>query len=264
GRARNLGQRAAEGAQVLFLDADDTVRPELGDLAEHLSALSFDMVHFAHDVDHRLASGARGPEETLDREIWAALALSDAPTLLDAGTRRALSRVSAYPWNKIWSRAFLERAAVQATEIPVHNDIEPHWTGYLRAGRLMASALPGVVHSVAPAGARLSNRRGAERQCVFAALDAVVDQARRAQAEGSTGRGAVPAFLEFALRLLDWIDAITDQPSDRLRLARARRAWLERVAAALGPQLVAALSTEPGFAARLLAALDENAGGGLG
>ncbi|MGY6535431.1 MAG: glycosyltransferase family 2 protein [Pararhodobacter sp.] len=256
GHARNVGLTCAIGSHVLFLDADDTVTPALGDLLVALETRDFDFALFAHDDSRRLAQGATGADEATDRALWADLAVGPAPQTLTPAQAHTICRISNYPWNKVWRRDFLRQRSIAYTEITLHNDIEPHWAGFIEADRILCSGQRCVIHQVAPHRTQLTNRRGAERLCVFRALDAVAArlQARSAcQPDGALFAGP---FLEFTLRLLDWVAGLLDDPADRAELQRHAALFLQAFARQAPPALARAthdaLAAEPGLALRFL------------
>ncbi len=256
GQARNIGLDEAESSHVLFLDADDTVTPELGTLLRQLAGLSFDFALFAHDDSRRLAQGDTGPDEMLDRSLWADLAPGPDPVALTPEQARRICRISNYPWNKIWRHDFLRQHAIRYTEIALHNDIEPHWAGFIEARQILCSDRRCVIHHVARGRNQLTNRRGAERLCVFQALEAVLARLL-ASSPGLPERACcMGPFLEFTLRLLDWVDELLEDPAASAELQDRARCLLHHLAQNAPPRLAGAVedafATEPGLALRFL------------
>lgn len=254
GHARNLGQAAVSGSHVLFLDADDTLTPDILALKQALSGQDFDFCLFAHDDSRLLARGMRGPQEPPDRAFWAQAAPGAAPRPMTQEEAQLLCRLSNYPWNKIWRTGFLAEAGVRCTEIPVHNDIEPHWAGFLSARRALVSGRHCVVHHVA-GGRQLSNRRGAERLRLFDALERVAVRLDREIGSDPARAAFAGPFLEFVCRLLGWVKTRLDGEETDLLQARAD-AFLATLAQQASPALSLAieraLADEPGLAVRFL------------
>ncbi len=256
GQARNIGLDEAESSHVLFLDADDTVTPELGTLLRQLQGLAFDFALFAHDDSRRLAQGETGPDEMLDRALWADLAPGPDPVALTQAQARRICRISNYPWNKVWRHDFLRQNAIRYTEIALHNDIEPHWAGFIEARQILCSDRRCVIHHVARGRDQLTNRRGAERLCVIRALEAVIARLLAPSAAAPERACCIGPFLEFTFRLLDWVDGLLDDPAASAELKSRARYLLRHLALNAPPKLAGAVedafATEPGLALRFL------------
>lgn len=256
GHARNLGQAAVTGTHVLFMDADDTFTPGITTLLHDLAGRRFDFCLFAHHDSRLLARGDTGPQEPPDRAFWAQVAPGAAPRLMTQDEAQVLCRLSNYPWNKIWRAGFLRDAAVRCTEIPLHNDIEPHWAGFLSGRVRLVSGRHCVVHHVARGRAQLSNRRGAERARMFEALEAVAARLEAEIVRDPAGAGFVGPYLEFVCRLTGWARTRLDAGETALMSTRAEafaRALARRASPALAAAVEEALADEPGLAVRFLA-----------
>lgn len=221
GHARNLGLDAVTGSHVIFFDSDDLFLPEFSDLVAELAGKTYDFCIFRH-IDSRIrAKGGLGPLGP-DDNLWeAAQAMTAKPTALHPKGVAQLCRISAYPWNKIYRTGFLREAGIRCTEIPVHNDLELHWMGFLKARRILTSRRLCCEHFVHDAGARLTNRSGSERFHVFQALESLHDAL-----DHSANRVLfVEPFAEFYTRLFAWITD-TLEPEHRARFARLVREFL--------------------------------------
>lgn len=253
GHARNLGQAAITGSHVLFFDADDMLTPDIVPLLSDLDEMAFDFCIFPHHDSRLLARGLTGPQEPPDRAYWADVAPDARPRLLSTAEAQVLCRVSNYPWNKIWRADFLREAGVRCTEIPLHNDIEPHWAGFLSGRRILASARHCAIHTVAAGRAQLSSQRGAERMRLFEALSAVVARLESEVALDPSRAGFVGPLLEFICRLADWARSRMDAGDAGIMQSRAHafiRTWAQNASPAVSEAVERALSDEPGLAAR--------------
>ena len=198
GHARNLALPHITGDHVIFFDSDDLFLDDFTALVADLQGMEFDFCIYRH-IDNRF-DGGLGPDDA----AWGrAGATPSHPTPLSRAGATQLCRISAYPWNKIYRTQFLRDAGIRCTEIPVHNDLELHWMGFLKADRILTSTRLCCEHFVQDQGGRLTNRSGRERLEVFQALQNV-----SAALETSP---ALPDYLEpfaeFTMRLLDWIAA---------------------------------------------------------
>lgn len=246
GHARNMGLARVTGDHVIFFDSDDLFLPGIAALLADLAAQDapFDVCLFRH-VDSRVrAAGGWGPLEA-DQRLWDAAGVTGAaPVPLDPRHVPTLVRIAAYPWNKVYRTAFLREAGIRCTEIPVHNDVELHWMSLMKAQRILVSARVCCEHFVHEAGRRLTNRSGAERFGVFAALDALYDELDR---NPRAAEFAEP-LAEFHTRLFGWIDGALE-PALRAPFAAAARAWLRR--RMTRPLFVLVALRNPGLAGRI-------------
>lgn len=222
GHARNQALAEVTSDHVIFFDSDDLLSPDFPRLIQSLSHgmdnMAFDFCIFRHiDSRSRADGGVPGPMVS-DQLLWDALVAGqadgqagdladgqagdlDSPRQLDPAEVATLAMVAAYPWNKIYRTGFLREHNIRCTEILVHNDIELHWSSFLRAERVFATTQLGCEHFVAENGTRLTNRRGGERLHVFEALTplhAILHQT------GNEVLFLVP-LVRFYIRLFDWI-----------------------------------------------------------
>jgi len=254
GHARNTGLEQVTAPHVLFFDSDDTLLPGFDALIADLGrpeTPDFDFCLFCHVDSRQRARGTLAPLPS-DQRHWDTIAVPEAPTPLLPDQAARICRISAYPWNKIYRTAFLRETGIRCTEIMVHNDLELHWTGFLRGRHILASSRLCCEHFVHAAGQRLTNRSGTERLEVFRALEAV--QAAIAADAGAAATYA-DAAAEFYLNLFRWIDG-TLAPELRAPFHDKAQSFLRRqlsppvfaLAAMRDPQLARRLNrflTEP-------------------
>ncbi len=201
GRARNIGLDAVTTEQVIFFDSDDLFLPDFIPLAEALAGMEFDFCLFRHIDSRERARGVLGPLPD-DQERWERAGVhAPRPQLLSLASRLELAEIAAYPWNKIYRTAFLREAGVRCTEILIHNDIDLHWAGFLRADRVLASSALGCEHFVVDHGDRLTNWRGRERIDV---LDSLVPLYEMLPGAALRHEFTVP-YTCFYMRLFGWV-----------------------------------------------------------
>lgn len=238
GVARNTGLAQVTSDHVLFFDADDLLTGDLPRLLADLAGRRFDLCLFNH-ADSRVAAEPRWGQPDFDERLWAEA--GHAIGALRPATPAALpllAQTANYPWNKIYRTEFLRRHRIGCAATRVHQDIPLHWLGFLHAREVLVSDRVCAWHHVAPKG-RLSNRAGAERLEVFAALDPVVDAIQTPE-----WRGALARFLP---GLLDW-GAARITADLRPRFDQAARDWL---AANIAPWLPEIAKTDPDTAQNL-------------
>lgn len=217
GHARNIAMPHLSERRVLFFDSDDTLLPEMRNILTDLDGCAYDVALFRHNDSRMLATGSTGPIEP-DATYWRQTPLTPAPTVLDRAGELRLCRISAYPWNKIWRRDFLQRVDLRCTEIPVHNDIEHHWTAFLTADHIVATTRIGCTHHVAHGRQQLTNRRAPDRLRVFEALEAVAGRFTDVLREDPEKAAFAAPFMDFCTRLVPWIENRLDSEEDRAEL----------------------------------------------
>lgn len=245
GPARNRGFEQVATSHVLFFDSDDMLTRDLVALWQDLQGQHFDFCLFRYCDTRHLWRGRRDMLP-YDQALWRQAGMGARVLAPVTGpARMALAQTGNYPWNKIWRAEVLRTHDIRYSDIFVHEDIAPHWMGFLHAREILASDRLGAVHHVAPDATRLTNLRSRERLAVFEALDFVLS---RLGAAPSDRPALVPAFLRFTADLLDWIHGVLD-PALHPELARRRGAfWRRSVPPALFDQLA---RTDPELALRL-------------
>ena len=129
----------------------------------------------------------------------------------------------------------------------MHEDIRPHWMGFLYADSLLASDRIAAIHHVVRGGSRLTNRRGRERLRVFDALRDVQGQLARADPPRDLLH---LGFVRFGMGLLEWVRGNLE-PRWHSELERTQYAFWQD---SLTPELRAALqASAPDLAERLQA-----------
>lgn len=222
GQARNRGLDHVSTSHVLFFDSDDLLTNELPVLWHDLQEQRFDFCMFRH-CDSRHVWRGRWDMLPYDQVLWRQAGMGGrtlAPVTPVA--RAALVQTANYPWNKIWRTQTLHDFGIRCADIPVHEDIEPHWTGFLHARDILASDRVVAVHHVDEDGSRLTNLRSRERLAVFQALDHVLSKLRAAP-----GTALLHPFLRFSADLLDWVHGVLD-PALHPELARRRQDFWSR------------------------------------
>lgn len=202
GAARNTGLARVTNSHVIFFDSDDLPLGELDNIFRDFLDVkdSFDFAMFRHLDSREVASGHQGGLK-IDERLWRRLGDSGPVNYMSAEKRAEMAMVAAYPWNKLYRTEFLRSNNIRCTEIPVHNDIELHWSGFLQAESVAYTKRLGATHHVADTGTRLTNRTGAERLRVFEALRNVGEILVR---QNGTDLMTI-SYWRFVAILLDWI-----------------------------------------------------------
>lgn len=202
GYARNKGLSLCSGSHVIFFDSDDLFTDGFTLLVDRLQGREFDFCIFKH-VDSRVRAQGGSGLLASDEDRWQDADARGALGTLSAEGAQILCTVAAYPWNKIYRVDFLRENAIRCTEIPVHNDIEIHWMGFLHAQTILYSDLICCEHFVAEGRGRLTNRRGRDR---FAVTEALIE-VQKALGTNPQTRSFIVPFTGFYIGLFHWIEA---------------------------------------------------------
>lgn len=224
GHARNMALDHVRGSHVIFFDSDDLFTDQFPRIAAHAAETQpFDFLIFRHDDSRMLDAGGQGtfPNE---EKLWRAVGAAEKPAELTPKQAAALCRLSAYPWNKIYRTGFLRDNQIRCTEIMVHNDVELHWSSFVTARRILTCSLPGATHFVHDNGARLTNRRDADRLEVFRAFENVMHRIVAQPTQASLT--FLHPFTKFTCDLINWVGYNIDSSHHPELLARAQRHFL--------------------------------------
>jgi glycosyltransferase involved in cell wall biosynthesis len=219
GAARNTGAAQITTRYMMFFDSDDLMTVEMPLLWQDLQGAHFDFCLFRHTDSRQVWHGGDGLT-AYDAALWRAAGMGGRALYRPGPCAVAhLAQTANYPWNKIWHTEFWRAHDIRFPDLPVHQDIAPHWAGFLYAQDILVSDRMAAVHHVAGGGGRLTNKKGSERLAVFQTL--IDTHARLAAAPAHKAR-LLPAFVRFACDLLDWVHDNLD-PGLHADLARLRR-----------------------------------------
>jgi hypothetical protein len=206
---------------LMFLDADDVLAGEFFDYIA-LSPLhkDVDFILFKHHL-------CRDPKvlhsydmHGVDNRFFSNLAASgfDGRGFALANLPSAIRTIN-FPWNKLYRTEFLRGQNIRFPDLRIHEDIRPHWQGFLRARRFgVLNWAPPLVHHVEePVGNRATNYVGPDRVVAFDTMAAVLDEI-----ETHPLAGLLAAELaEFAADLLRWMCESTPERTEIFTQAAA-------------------------------------------
>jgi len=230
GHARNMGLSRVTCSHLIFFDADDLFEDDflriIADLGAHELGPIADFCIFRHNDTRLLDRGETG-SFSKEEKLWEAVGASEELQQLTEKQAAILCGLAAYPWNKIYRTAFLRQHSIRCTELPVHNDIELHWSSFISAEVILCCSILGARHYVAEDGLRLTNNRSEDRLRVFEAFSAIC--ARISHADSNKKINFVEPLMVFARNLISWIkENIEDEHKEEL-VSRSQRFFLENL-----------------------------------
>lgn len=173
GGSRNRGLKESMGNYLLFLDSDDQLANNL--VLERI----FDELHEEPDVllfnyNNLIQDSGIIEESDRVREVsfWENIPVSTAQTGTLADFKEQLL-FPAYPWNKVFNKAFIKRKSLQFSEIHCHNDIYFVWTALLYSNSIRCFNMTAVLYLHHTGENRITNNGSIKRFDFFKAVDAV-------------------------------------------------------------------------------------------
>lgn len=217
GRARNSVIPLCTGRYTLFLDADDSVRPQnLAKVVAAADTLTADLVFMKYRIDYVDEGRSRGIFNA-DKRAWSAL--KDAKD--QSAKQGAAARLINYPWNRIIRTSLLREERIFFGSTPVHNDVLFHWHSIVASRKIHAVDVEVCVHRKFTKREQVTNIADARRLAVLAALIETDDRIAPLRAS----RHVREAWIAFARHILGWAEGRV--PADHLEEYRQRRAILE-------------------------------------
>ncbi|TDK50910.1 glycosyltransferase family 2 protein [Antarcticimicrobium luteum] len=203
--ARNTGLGLATRDYAMFLDADDLLAPCFFDVMRLAPfGPGVDFVMFKHHLSTRADLRFTYDMHQVDRVFFS----RDPHSPFPAQTFRLKERPGAlatvnFPWNKLYRRAFLQRAAITFPDLRMHEDIAPHWQSFLRSESfgILYWAPPLLTHYEIPHADRATQYVGEKRMDVFAELSRIEDELLAHPDAGVLQ----PVFADFCDNLFGWL-----------------------------------------------------------
>lgn len=257
GNARNIGLNHASGSHLIFFDSDDLFGEDISEIIaaatsfDKVENTSFDFCIFRHHDSRVTPQGRRGAFDG-EEQYWKAAGAHSTPRVLSRSDAAKLCRIAAYPWNKIYNLDFLRSHYLRCTELPVHNDVELHWSSFIMAKRILCTSLIGAEHFILENGSRLTNRKDSDRLRVFEAFSNVLMRLRHSD----NMPFMLEPFTDFCSKLVTWIDANLISDFREELQTRASRFFLEEYSR---EQMVLLAYRNPALAGRINAIIVEGA-----
>ena len=238
GPSRNRAIDAAEAPLLLFIDADDLPHPDLFAWAEDARpAPPADFTLFRH----HLCADAQAPfthrMAPRDEAAWhrARAARGDLSGLCRLSEVPMLAGMIAFPWTRLFRTDFLREKTVRFPDLRLHEDVPFAWAAWARAEAFLVldHAPPLLHHFEVHAGDRATDAADARRLDAFRALDMVITQETRLQADPELAA----VFIDFALDLAAWAGGMLaggEHAPAAAKGAQALLARLDRLAAESG------------------------------
>lgn len=222
GPSRNTGVERCKTKYFSFLDADDFVKPNY---VYHLTKIiqnAFDVAVFKYDIatnrHQKHTAAMHAPDESCLASLWD----KDDVLLTELKHIWELLPMSAFPWNKVYSKSFYDRIGAAFPARRLQEDILPHWQVLMNAQTVFFDySMPSLLtHYEINDGSRATNAQSFERLEAYEDLkDILVSIQARPKEEQAI---LVRQFTSFVDRLDLWImnniPTSTDIPKPLLQL----------------------------------------------
>lgn len=225
GPSRNTGLGLTSGDYIMFLDGDDLLADCFFDyIGMSTLGTGADFVLFKYHLCETEAERYSYNMHEIDNHFFSNMAQSGFPSKswLIEEIPSALRTIN-FPWNKIYTQDFLKGSGVNFPDFRMHEDIQPHWQSFLRAGRfgVLNWAPPLIHHFESPTGSRATNYIGESRLHAFETL---LDVHKEAAAHPAAPL-VLQEFAQFCDQLFAWMGAIPG-----IEATSQSRDWRERYA----------------------------------
>lgn len=227
GPTRNSGVHHCQTKYFAFLDADDFIKPHYVHYLSQIVTYDFDVAIIKYDISRNRRVHYTGHMHRVDSLVLNQFWDAPSPLIEDREEIWGFCGMIAFPWNKIYSRAFYNRIGAAFPDRRLHEDILPHWQVLLYAEALFFDyAIPSLLtHFEIADGTRATNAKSHSRLEAYADLVDVLSQVQNLPSK-------VPfeSFVDFVSDLDDWImKEIRDEDQIPVALQRLRLDLLTRL-----------------------------------
>lgn len=205
GLSRNAGLDLVGRDYMMFLDADDLLADSFFNYLR-LSPLAngADFVLFKYHLSADIAQRQSYTMHRVDNRFFSNISQCSFPSrTFTLDEIPSVLRTVNFPWNKVYRTEFVRRAGIRFPDYRMHEDILPHWTSFLTAGRfgILHWAPPLIHHFEAPRSTRATNYVGDLR---LAAFETLLEVHARNQAH-PLAEMLHPELIAFSESLVDWM-----------------------------------------------------------
>lgn len=165
GPSRNTGVERCKTKYFSFLDADDFIKPNYVSNLTKIIQNEFDVAVFKYDIATNRRQKHTAVMHETDERCLAPFWVEDDVLLTEPKHIWALLPMTAFPWNKVYSKSFYERIGATFPARRLQEDLLPHWQVLMSAQTVFFDySMPSLLtHYEIDDGNRATNAQSFER-----------------------------------------------------------------------------------------------------
>lgn len=203
GVARNRALALVDSEYCLFHDADDLLGEKaLSTVLPLLDSSGLDVASFRYSV-LRTAGDPAGEMPPVDKNIWDGVLGEQETAVVELDNAAQFLVTINYPWNKIIRTSFIRRINWKFSTARINEDILPHWSAYMNAGKFLAINTSLTTHRLVPGREQHTNTFDERRLEMFKAL---ADTEKLFEENALFRAKYYPVFVVFKAGLLEWVN----------------------------------------------------------
>ncbi|MDA5092858.1 glycosyltransferase family 2 protein [Aliiroseovarius sp. KMU-50] len=165
GPSRNTGVEHCKTKYFSFLDSDDFIKPNYVSCLKKITQNEFDVALFKYDIATDRQNRHTAQMHATDKRCLARFSTQDKHLLTEPENIWAFLPMTAFPWNKVYSKCFYDGIGAAFPARRLQEDILPHWQVLMNAQTVFFDySMPSLLtHYEISDGIRATNARSFER-----------------------------------------------------------------------------------------------------